>query len=136
MLVSGRHPAERVMVGDEGGAVGVAEAVQIAGVVVIISDVAALAAHGGKRRRALPERVVPARHPLAVDAVEPRHGLQAERMVIVVIDVAAVDGGEAGALGDDLADHPVEIEVRCAACCWGGGSSPIEVFVSQDCYAK
>lgn len=59
MLPGRRHPAERVMVGDEGGAVGMAEAARIAGIVVIVGHVAPLAVHVEKRRRHLPERVVP-----------------------------------------------------------------------------
>ena len=48
---------------------------------------------------------------MAVEAVEPRLGLQAQRMVVVVINVAGLGHGEVGALGDDLADHPVEIVI-------------------------
>lgn len=94
MLVDGRHPAERVMVGDEGGAVGVAEAARIAGIVVIIGHVAGLAVHVEQARRHLPERIVPGRHPLAVEAVEPGHGLKAQGVVIVVMDVAGLGRGE------------------------------------------
>lgn len=76
MLVRRRHPAERVVVGDEVDVARMPDAVRIAGIVVIISDVAPLAAHRRESRHPLPERVVPGRHALAVEAVEPGVGLE------------------------------------------------------------